>query len=296
MKTDRRIVDNRVFLLGLDEWYREAMKRHEREELLRCARETAAALSIAPADVPIEGYYSEDAELTAYFRLMRALQDVPTDRASDVAGLAGFQRLRRVAESPIFGPPPLEGTSLLSAGKDALSVALDDTFPEWTVANLTAAAYERAAGSSSDFSLVALAALSRDPVVLTALRESVVLYALAVGGSSMRVAPEYVWAVDEVIRERAGRFVETFNDLFGEHLPRPVPENAEAFWNVSGEWKVIGRCVRIGFDDSRRPIRHYHWAIDRDVENRAAVTEFWDTDIWTTARYRAEQEAKRTRR
>jgi hypothetical protein len=74
MKIDRRIVDNRVFLLGLDELYREAMKRHEREELLGCARETAGALSVAAAEVPVEGYYSEDERLTEYFLLVRVLQ------------------------------------------------------------------------------------------------------------------------------------------------------------------------------------------------------------------------------
>ena len=39
MQPDQRIVDNRVFLLGLDELYRETMKTHERNELLRCAKE-----------------------------------------------------------------------------------------------------------------------------------------------------------------------------------------------------------------------------------------------------------------
>jgi hypothetical protein len=183
MKTERRIVNNRVFLLGLDELYREAMKRHERDELLRCARETASVLSVAPADVPIEGYYAEDQGLTAYFRLVRALQRVPRGRESEVANLVGFMRLRQVTESPIFGPP-YNGRFLLSVGEDALSVALERTFPEWTVENLTKRAYECAA-QSPDFSLVALAALSHDPVVLTALRESVVLYAMAVGGSAM---------------------------------------------------------------------------------------------------------------
>src|SRR5690349_8990226 len=70
MKTERRVVNNRVFLLGLDELYREAMKRHERDELRRCARETASSLSVDPADVPIEGYYSEDERLTEYFRIV----------------------------------------------------------------------------------------------------------------------------------------------------------------------------------------------------------------------------------
>src|SRR5262245_8171078 len=113
MKTERCVVSNRVFLLGLDELYRESMKRNERDELLRCARETASALSVPPADVPIEGYYTEDDRLTEYFRLMRTLQQVPRWRDSEVADLPGFKRIRQVTESPIFGPP-LDGPYLLS--------------------------------------------------------------------------------------------------------------------------------------------------------------------------------------
>jgi hypothetical protein len=290
MKTEHRVVNNRVFLLGFDELYRESMKRHERDELLHCARETANILSIAASDVPIEGYYAEDKGLTDYFRLMRALQQVPKSRESELRNVSGFERLKQVTESRIFGPP-FGGRYLLSVGEDALSVALKSTFPEWAVENLTRRAYEWAA-ESADFSLVALAALSRDPVVLTALRESVVLYAMAVGGSAMWREPEYVWEVDGIIQERAAQFVETFNGLFDESLPRPAPENAKEFWLASSEWKILGRCVRIGFDDSIKPVRHYHWAIDRDAKYRPIVTEFWDTEIWTTARYRAEQEAK----
>ena len=291
MTTERRVVNNRVFLLGLDELYREAMKRHERDELLRCARETASALSVPPADVPIEGYYTEDERLTEYFRLVRALQEVPESRESEVANLVSFKRLRQVTESPIFGPP-FKGSFLLSVGEDALSVALKQTFPQWTLENLTNRAYKCAA-ESSDYSLVALAALSRDPVVLTALRESAVLYAMAVAGSAISGEPEYVWEVDAIIEQRATQFVETFNDLFAERLPRPAAENAKEFWIASSEWKVIGRCVRMGFDDRARPVRHYHWAIDTDYMYRPVVTEFWDTEIWTTARYRTERDAKR---
>ena len=289
MKTDRRVVDNRVFLLGLDELYREAMKRHEREELLQCARETASSLSVGPADVPIEGYYSEDEQLTEYFRLVRGLQGVSKDRESEVANLRSFKRLAQVTQSPIFGPP-FVGLSLLSVGRDVLTIALDATFPDWTVEKLTNVAYECAA-ESSDFSLVALAALSRDAVVLAALRESVVLYAMLGGAGGYREI-EYVWEVDEIIQQRAVRFVETFNNLFGENLPRPVSENAKEYWAASSEWKIIGRCVRIGFDESVTPVRQYHWAIDRDAKYRPIVKDFWDTKIWTTAQYRAELEAK----
>jgi hypothetical protein len=127
-------------------------------------------------------------------------------------------------------------------------------------------------------------------VVLTASRESVVLYAMA-GTGFMTREPEYVWEVDEIIQERAAQFVATFNDLFDERLPRPEPENAREFWLASGEWKIVGRCVRIGFDDRVRPARHYHWAIDMDARHGLIVTEFWAAEIWTTARYRERQEA-----
>jgi hypothetical protein len=112
----------------------------------------------------------------------------------------------------------------------------------------------------------------------------------------MESEPEYVWEVDEILRQRAEQLVETFNNLFGELLPRPVPKNAQRFWLASEDCNVIGRCVRIGFDNGVRSIRHYHWAIDQDAEYRPVVNEFWDTEIWTTARYRAELKAKNRRR
>jgi hypothetical protein len=288
MRTIQRVVGNREFLLGLDELYREAMKRHETNKLLGCARATASALHIAPADVPIEGYYTETPELTEYFRLVRAIQGVPIDRESEVQSIAGYQRLKEVAGSPIFGAPA-GGFCLLSFGKDSLSFALEETFPEWNIPLLTQTAY-RIARDSEDYSLVALAALSQDPVVLAALRESVVLYAMAFGGSGGSRETEFVWKVDQTIETRAKLFVAAFNSLFDDSLPEPTAANAEIFWNACDEWKIVGRCVRIGFDDSLKPIRHYHWAIERDVQHKLQVKDFWDTELWTTARFRGDDD------
>ena len=281
---ERRVVNNRVFLLGLDDLYRTAMKRHEKEELLQCARDTARVLGVGPADVPVEGYYSEDATLAEYFLLMRTLQNIPRLRESELRSVAGYSRLKSVAGSRIFGGSS-GGQYLLSGGKDPLSIALEKTFPEWNIANLINSAYQIAL-ASDDVSLVGLAALARDPVVLAALRESVVLYAMAVAsGVFDRSEPEYVWAVDADVHARAREFVKLFNDLFGNELPEPAPENAEIFWNACKEWTILGRCVRLGFD-IREPVRHYHWAIDRDPEYHLVVKDFWDTELWTTSRYR----------
>ena len=283
MNKDLRIVTNQVFLLGLDELYRTAMKRHESAELLECARNVASTLGVAPADVPIEGYYTESSELTEYFQLVRSLQDQPIDRETELPESEPYSRLVAVTSSPLFGIPT-PGDSLLPSGADPLTVALSDTFPNWTIETLTSAAYD-IASNSDDFSLVALAALSKDPVALTALRESVVLYAMALAGAAWS-EPEYVWEVDLEIENRSKRFVETFNQLFNDSIPLPSSENAEIFWNAYDFSKIMGRCVRIGFDDSVTPVKYYHWAIDRTETYEHKTTDFWDHEIWTTQRYR----------
>jgi hypothetical protein len=286
MFTEKHVVDNRVFLLGLDKLYRDAMKQHERGELLRCARRVAEVLRATPADVPVEGYYAEDRQLTEYFCLVRALQDVDEGATPSVDSLSEFQRLRDVTSAPLYGRPQYSG-KLLPAGRDALSQALLDTFPDWTVASLTAAAYSQALGID-EISLVGLAARVQDAVVLAAVRESVVLYAEMILGAALHPPrPKYVWKVDKDLAQQARRFIDTFNGLFGEELPPPDPAQAERYWHAYDDNEILGRCVRLGYDDSISPIRHYHWAICRAADGQFAVQEFWKPEVWTTTRYRS---------
>ena len=276
------IVDNRVFLLGLDELYREAMKEHEGRELLRCALRTAEVLRIAPGHVPIEGYYGESADLTAYFRLLRALQHQPKSRSTEVSRLEEYQRLLAVTSSPIFGRRGAR-TLRAPAGRDPLSEAMRRT-EQWSLVTLVPGA-EQAARETDDFSLVGLAAFANDAVVLAALRESVVLYAeLMLLG--MPQEPTIEWRVDADLALQAARFVDAFNALFpiGRHLPAPVAENRKRFWDASDENGVVGRCTRLGADSSGTS--HYHWAIRWGMGDQLMVEEFWRPEIWTTARYR----------
>jgi hypothetical protein len=278
-----RVLDNRAFLLGLDELYRTAMQPHERTELLACARAVARALTITAADVPVEGYYADDPSLTEYFRLVRALQETASGRAKEVSGLAEFRRLREVCSAPLYGHPVDEDT-LLPRGRDPLSEALRQLWPDWTVPQLTAGAYA-AAIRNDDYSLVGLAARVKDPVVLAALRESVVLYAEPLVGSAMGPMrePEILWRVDEDLAHQAGRFVDAFNALFGRELPPPIPKYAAWYWGAYLEAEILGRCVRLG--QSLEP-RYYHWAVCRLPAGPLTVHDFWHGEIWTTARYR----------
>jgi hypothetical protein len=286
MSAETRVVDNRVFVLGLDKLYRDAMKAHESGELLGCARRLAATLRVPPADVPVEGYYVESRRLTEYFRLIRALQTVGGGATPSVASLPEFQRLHEVMSAPLYGRPE-DTDRLLPAGRDALSQALLDTFPDWTVAGLTAAAC-KTARHTDDISLVGVAARVQDTVVLAAARESVVLYAVAPTGAARHPRrPQYVWNVDEEVAESASRFIDTFNALFDGELPAADPEQAERYWHAYRGSHILGRCVRLGVDDRALPMRHYHWAVCRAADGELAVQEFWNLEVWTTGRYRA---------
>lgn len=281
------VVDNRAFLLGLDQFYRDAIRVHEGGELLDCARRVAGALGIGPADVPVEGYYTETPELTEYFRLVRALQATGASSAGRVEGMPEFQRLRDVATSRLYGVPH-DSDALLPQPWDAMTFAARATTSGWRIALLMSAAYD-AAVREGDISLVGLAARSRDPIVLTALRESVVLYSLVfladAGGGPEK--PRFVWEVDEQISEAAKRFVDLFQQIFGDELPAPVPKNAMSYWSAA-RTTILGRCARLGIEDSRGTLEHYHWAIREGGETRLDTHEFWRSEICTTAMYHEE--------
>ena len=293
-----RIVDDRTFLLGLDALYRDAMKEHERNELLGCAQDVAATLKVEPANVPIEGYYAEDPDLTTYFRLLRALQRQPAMRKAEVESLSQFRRLRDVTSSPIFGRPVLKALEqedkLLPAGRDPVSAVLSaaSTQQECTVARVMAAA-PAYAEQSDDYSLVGLACRARDAVVIAAVRESVVLYAERVLATASLAPPQprpkYIWQVDPALAAAAQRFIDGFNQLFGLELPPATATYAHIFGLRHPN--IVGRCVCVA-QTGDVPPAFYHWAIVQDG-GQYAVHEFWSPEIWTTERYRS---ANRTRR
>ena len=126
VKRIKRIVDNRVLLLGIDQHYREGMKLFEAKVLLGCAKAVAERLRVVEADVPIEGYYDnrEIPELKSYFRLMRALQEVKSEKGASARNMAELKRLREILGSAMYGRAQYTRRGvrmLLPAGRDAFS-------------------------------------------------------------------------------------------------------------------------------------------------------------------------------
>src|SRR2546423_12370778 len=111
-------------------------------------------------------------------------------------------------------------------GRVSISRAMKES-KDWNANTLTVVAY-RCASESTDYSLSGLACLTKDPVVIAALRESVVLYmeAKTLGVGPL---PVYLWRVSPEIAKRAERFITAFNALFNEEMPAPTPENADYF-------------------------------------------------------------------
>ena len=94
-----------------------------------------------------------------------------------------------------------------------------------------------------------------------------------------------MWKVDQDLVEHAKRFIHTFHALFGDDLPSPEPAQADLYWHAYKDNEILGRCVRLGCDDTTAPIRHYHWAIC-GAAGKFEIQEFWNAEVWTTDRYR----------
>ena len=284
------LVDNRVFMLGLNELFRDAMKQFESSRLLQSARGVATALHMTPGRFPIEGYYADTPKLREYFSLMRTLQELDKTEEDKVRDLSEFQFLIQVMRSPLFGRIK-EGDKLLPRTVDSLAQALLDCRPIWSLNRLVKAAHETTL-RYNDCSLVGLAARTQDAIILTATRESTVLYAEVITlGFSEEPLIKYEWTVDDSLAKAANILIETFNGFVPGALPKAEPENAERFFRSYSDSEFIGRCVRIGTTEDHK--EHYHWAIalirQEDSSSILGADEFWSRTIWTTERYRQAQ-------
>ena len=174
---------------------------------------------------------------------------------------------------------------LLPVGRDPLSQALKETWPDWTVERVVEAAWQ-VTRQWDDYSLVGLAARIRDAVVLAALRESVLLYAEAFVGAAL-LRPVYEWRVDADLAAQARRFIAEFHRFVPGAIPDPSPENAARYYHAYEENDIVGRCVRIGTDGAGN---NYHWGI-RAQDGALVVEDFWSPELWTTARFRQQHGA-----
>ncbi|VUD69440.1 hypothetical protein TDB9533_04810 [Thalassocella blandensis] len=282
-----KVLDNRALILALDYLYRENMKRFETEELLEESRKLIRMLSLSVVDVPVEGYYHESEELKEYFLNVRTLQQCPLERKKEVEHLDSYQILSKVTDSEIYGKGKSNG--FLPQRLDPLFYALQNIpVSGWAVESITSEAHSISV-DSDDISLVGIAASINDSVVLAALRESVALYGAVAAGSAM-IPPKivYRWDVDSKLQSKVNLFIKIFNELSSSNIKEAGPENVEYYYDAFEDNEIFGRCIYVGYDDTKTPIEMYHWAIKYEAGS-AIVDDFWSEDLWTTERYKDEK-------
>jgi hypothetical protein len=282
-----KVVDNRALILALDYLYRENMKKFEAEKLLYKSRQLINTLSLSVLDAPVEGYYHESEELKEYFLNLRTLQQCPAERKIELENLDAYQILSKVTDSEIYGKGKSNG--FLPRRLDPLYYALQNIpVSKWDVESITTEAHSISI-DSDDISLVGIAASINDSVVLAALRESVALYGTVAAGCAI-IPPKiiYKWNVDSKLQSKVNRFINIFNELSSGNIKEASPENVEYYYEASDENEIFGRCIYIGYDDTKIPIERYHWAIKCEAGN-AIVDDFWSEELWTTKRYQDEK-------
>lgn len=268
------IVDDRTFVVGLSELFRQEMKAFEVATLLPLAEHACKVLDLSLPVVPVEGYYAESDELERFFRLVRAMQSADMCKVSPDAGVDAIKRLREVFTSPVMGRLE-ESDRVLPRTSSPFGEALR-ILADWSIMDLSRHAQQLV--RADDAGLVAVAAATGDPLALCVARESVALTADVMLAEV--ASPKFVWAVSENVAGVAARFITALTETTGIMLPEPTATSSSLYGQTAQEADLLGRCILIG-ERSGNPYPYYHWYIDSQ-EGQRMVKDFWSSSIWTT--------------
>jgi hypothetical protein len=268
------VVDDRTFVIGLCELFRQEMQSYEVASLLPLAETACEALGLPPAMVPVEGYYASSEALQRFFQLIRALQNADMRGVSHSSGVNAIEQLRRVFTSPAMGRAE-ESDRVLPRTSSPFGEALR-ILSEWSIDGLSR--LTRQLVKNDDEGLMAVAGITGDPIAICVARESVALMA-EVELAEMDM-PHFTWGVSESVARVAARFVSTLAETTGIMLPKPEANASQVYGQAARDAELIGRCILIG-ERFGNPYPYYHWYID--ARNEALVVkDFWSNAVWTT--------------
>jgi hypothetical protein len=268
------IVNDRTFVVGMCELFRQEMKVYEVSALLPLAETACKALQLRPAKVPIEGYYAESDELKQFFLLIRALQNTERRKTNSESDMTAIRRLKEVFTCPAMGRTE-ESDQILPRVSSPFGQALRQ-LADWSIDGLSRHAQQVV--NDDDAGLVAVASVTGDPVAICAARESAAL------SSDIELAevdvPHFTWAVSDAVINVANKFIASLAKTTGIKLPKADAASSHSYGQAAREAEIIGRCIFIG-EQSGNPYPYYHWYIDMQSQE-PAVKDFWSSHIWTT--------------
>jgi hypothetical protein len=261
------------------------MKKYETKYLLPLVIELFKKLAITQKEYPIEGYYYESEELKNYFNYIKTFQQVSIKYKKDIQNMLGYKKLTELYCSGLYGKYEYKN-NILPQIKDPIYYALESLSVEnWNVKNIINEAFT-IINDIGNTTIIGLGIALKNPVIVTALRESVVLYpdfyCTGVPDFTIKYINKYIWNVSKEIENLANTIIETFNGICKYKIPKAIEKNAKIYFEEFSSNPINLRCVRIGYDDFSG--KNYHWAIKNQkyLTSNYKFIEFWDKNLWTT--------------
>jgi hypothetical protein len=282
---NEHIVGDFELILALDAFYRHRMQKYETEDLLPLVIEIFQKLGISPDKFPIEGYYYESEKLESYFNYIKTFQQVSIKHKEDLQNMLGYKKLTELYCSGLYGKYEYKD-NILPQVKDPVYYAMESLSTEkWNVKNILDMAYT-IINDIGNTTIIGLGILLKNPVIVTALRESVVLfpefYTAGDPDFTIKYINKYIWNVSKEIEKLANTIIEIFNGICPYKIPNATEINAELYYKEFTSNPIDIRCVRIGYDNLSG--QNYHWAIKNQeyLTSNYKFMEFWDEKLWTT--------------
>jgi hypothetical protein len=283
--TNEYVVSDFELILGLDSFYREQMQQYETKQLLPLVIELFEKLGVSPKKYPMEGYYYKSEKLKNYFNYIKTLREVSIKHKDDVQNMLGYKKLTELFCSGLYGKYEYDD-KILPNVKDPIYYALESLSVEnWNVKNILNTAHT-IINDTNNTTIIGLGIIIKNPVIVTALRETAVLYAdilcAGVPDFTIKYINKYIWNVSKEIEHLANIIIETFNGICPYKIPLAIEKNAKKYYDRFMSNPFDLRCVRIGYDAFSG--KNYHWAIKNQeyLTNNYKFAEFWDEKHWTT--------------
>jgi hypothetical protein len=278
------VINDFEFIIGLDGFYRNNMMKYESDDLLPLLEKMVKQLNICLDDVEIEGYYYLTKELKKYFKIVKNLKNISIDKIEIFKEYNGYNKLIDIFCSDLYGEYKFD-KYIIPSVNDILNQALKSIdVNKYNYEIILEYAY-KLLQNKKKITLVELGILKKDPIIVTALRESAALYVdVVIAGDPEPVEYNYTWNVSKEIENAGNEIINTFNKICPYKIPYGSKENAEIYYNEFTDNKINNRCIRIAEDDNGLK---YHWAIKYNYyTGKYKFEEFWDKKLWTSEKYK----------
>lgn len=276
-------VNDFEFIIGLDGFYRKNMMKYESKIIFPLLNDMIKELNIELENFHIEGYYCKTKILSKYFTIVQNLKKIDIEKINLFEKYSGYNKLIEIFCSGLFGEYKYSD-KIIPSIKDSINIALKNiSKAQYNFKIILDYAFELLQDKQS-LTLVELGILLKNPIIVTALCESTVLYREVEMLGTIIPKYEYIWNVSKKIEEEGNRIIETFNKICPYKIPICNENNVKKYFNEFIDNEINYRCVRLAIDENGK---NYHWAIKWNrINKNYEFKEFWDEKLWTTEDYK----------